>query len=101
MFIKKLDMISPPVTLFFNGADNHSSIFAGILTIIVYILSFALVIYYFLGFINKTNPTAYFFDKFIDDAGIFPLNSFGIFHFIGFKNLYIEGVESYLSLIHI
>jgi len=91
--LKKVDMISPPVTLFFRGEDKHSSIFAGILTIIVYIAIFALAIYYFLGFINKTNPTAYFFDRFQDDAGIFPLNASSIFHYIGLENLNVEGTE--------
>ena len=91
MFLKKLDMISPPVTLFFKGSDNHSSIFAAILTILVYVIVFALAIYYFLGFINKTNPTAFFFDRFIEDSGIFPLNASSIFHYIGLKDIRIEG----------
>jgi hypothetical protein len=91
MFLKKLDMISPPVTLFFKGADNHPSIFAAILTIIVYVGVFAFTIYYFLGFINKTNPTAFFFDRFIEDAGIFPLDATSLFHYVGLKDIRIEG----------
>lgn len=94
MFLKKLDMISPPVTLFFKGSDNHSSIFAAILTILTYAIVFALAIYYFLGFINKTNPTAFFFDRFIEDSGVFPLNASSIFHYIGLKDIRIEGSYS-------
>ena len=84
-------MISPPVTLFFKGADNYPSIFAAILTIIVYVGIFAFTIYYFFGFINKTNPTAFFFDRFIEDSGIFPLNATLLFHYIGLKDIRIEG----------
>ena len=49
-FIKKFDMISPPITLYFKGEDQHSSIFSGILSIIIGLLILAATIYYFLGF---------------------------------------------------
>ena len=58
-FIKKLDMISPPITLYFKGQDQHSSIFSGILSIIVGLFILTTTIYYFLGFINKNDPKAY------------------------------------------
>jgi hypothetical protein len=60
----------------------HSSIFSGILTIIVYIIIFIFGIFYALEFINKKNPTAFFFNKYIEDTGIFPLNSSSLFHYI-------------------
>ena len=82
MFIKKFDMISPPITLFFNGINKHSSIFSGILTIIAYLIVLIVGIYYALEFINKENPTAFFFNRYIEDAGYFPLNTSSIFHFI-------------------
>ena len=83
-FIRKLDMISPPITLYFKGEDQHSSIFSGILSIIVGLIILAATIYYFLGFINKDSPKAYFFNRYIEDAGDFPLNSSSIFNFIQF-----------------
>lgn len=69
MFFMKFDMISPPITLFYKGDYTHSSIFSGILTIIVYIIHFIFIVYYALEFINKKNPTAFFFNKYIKDAG--------------------------------
>ena len=77
-------MISPPITLYFKGEDQHSSIFSGILSIIVGLIILAATIYYFLGFINKDSPKAYFFNRYIEDAGDFPLNSSSIFNFIQF-----------------
>ena len=83
-FIKKFDMISPPITLYFKGEDQHSSIFSGILSILIGLLILAATIYYFLGFINKDNPKSYFFTRYIEDAGDFPLNSSSIFNYIQF-----------------
>ena len=82
MFFKKCDMISPPITLSFKGDYMHSSIFSGILTIIVYVVTLISAIYYALQFINKEKPTAYFFDRFIKDAGKFTFNSSSIFHYL-------------------
>ena len=84
MFIKKLDMLSPPITLYFKGEDQHQSIFSAILSIVSYLLVFAATIYYSLGFINKDNPKAYFFTRFIEDAGTFPVNSSSMFNYIQF-----------------
>ena len=77
-------MISPPITLYFKGDDQHSSIFSGILSIIVGITILTATIYYFLGFINKDSPKAYFFNRYIEDAGNFPVNSSSIFNYIQF-----------------
>ena len=43
-FMKKLDFLSPPITLYFKGEDLHPSIVSAILSIIVYILVFAAAI---------------------------------------------------------
>ena len=83
-FIKKFDIISPPITLYFKGEDQHSSIFSGILSIIISSAILAATIYYFLGFINKDSPKAYFFNRYIEDAGNFPINSSSIFNYIQF-----------------
>ena len=83
-FFKKIDILSPPITLYFKGDREHSSIFSGILSIIVSLLILAATIYYFLGFINKDSPKAYCFSRYIEDAGNFPLNSSSMFNYVQF-----------------
>ena len=82
MILKKLDLVSPPITLYFKGETQHISIFSGILTILTYLLILIAGIYYFLGFINRDNPKAYFFNRYEEDAGSFPVNASSMFNFI-------------------
>ena len=86
MFIKKLDFLSPPITLYFKGELQHGSIFSGILSISSYILVLASIIYYFFGFIKRESPKAYFFTRYVKDAGYFPVNSTQMFNFIQINN---------------
>ena len=86
MFLKKFDMISPPITLYFKGSDSHVSIYSGILTIVSYLILIAAAVYYILEFINRKSPKAYFFTRYIEDADNFPLNATQMFHFIQITN---------------
>jgi hypothetical protein len=87
-------MLSPPITLFFKGENIHSSIFSGILTIVAYIISFIFGIYYSLEFIQKNNPSVFFFDRYTKDSGEFTFNSSSIFHYIELKNSSKENLLS-------
>ena len=82
MFIKKIDLISPPITLYFNGRKSHVSIYSGILSIIYCLIVLGFMILYIIYFIRKNSPKAYFFTRHIEDAGAFPLNSTQMFNFI-------------------
>ena len=86
MFLKKCDLLSPPRTLYFKRQPIPSSLFSGILTIISYTIIFSFIIYYAILYIYKLNPTIYYYTKFTEDAGIFPLNSSSLFHFIRIGN---------------
>ena len=86
MFLKKCDWISPPITLYFKGENSHVSIYSGILSIIAYIIVVAATIYYALEFINRESPKAYFFTRYVEDAGTFPVNSTQMFNFIQVSN---------------
>ena len=107
MFFKKCDLISPRITLYFKGESIHSSIFAGVLTIVSYLTIFSLSIYYTIGYIYRSNPNIYFYTRFVEEAGTFPLNSSSLFHFIrlgdtnnnqaqdiDFKSIRVIGMES-------
>ena len=72
--LKKLDCLSPPITLYYKGENQHSSILSGILSLLYIASLLATAIYYLRKYINKDNPQAYFFNRYIEDAGNFPLN---------------------------
>ena len=82
MWLKKLDWLSPPITLFYKGEGSHVSIYSAILSIIAYTIVVVATFYYALNFINRADPKAYFFNRYIEDAGTFPLNSSQMFNFI-------------------
>jgi len=82
MFFKKLDMISPPITIFYKGNSTHPSIFSGILTLIGYFVAFYFGIRYSIEYIRHQNPQIYYYNRYIEDAGNFPVNSSQIFSFI-------------------
>ena len=82
MFFKKIDLISPPITIFYKGESAHTSIFSGILSLIVYSISTAFGIYYAVNYIKHANPQVYYYNRYVEDAGIFPMNSSSIFNFI-------------------
>ena len=82
MFLKKFDWISPPITLYFKGEGAHVSIYSGLLSIIAYVIVVAATIYYALGFFNRESPKAYFFTRYVEDAGTFPVNATQMFNFI-------------------
>ena len=82
MFLKAMDMLSPKITLYYKRKNTHSSVISGILTIIANILILCFGIIYFLRYINRENPKAYSFNRYINDAGIFSFYDFNFFNFI-------------------
>ena len=82
MFLKKIDIISPPITLHYKGDLSHSSIFAGLLSLIIIILSGILIIYYSIDFIEKKNPSVAYYNRYKTDVGTYHINSTSMFSFI-------------------
>ena len=105
----KLDLITPKISLFFKGKKTHSSVFSGILTLISYIIILIISVYFSLDLIKRQNPGVYFLNRFIEDAGFFPLNSSSMFHFfqftlednsidiVDFNAITIVGLEQYIG----
>ena len=97
MIFKKFDYLSPNVTFYYKGYLSHSSIFSGILSIFSFILIIIIAIYFSLDIIQREHPTAFYFNRFEEDAGTFPLNSSSFFHFISLsidsKEIGDEGVD--------
>jgi len=111
MYIKNFDYLSPPIAFCHQGSLSHSSIVSGILSIISFILIFVMTFYFSLDLIKRRNPAAFYYNRHIDDSGIFPMNSSSAFHFISLslaENDYIDngvdyntfrviGLESYFT----
>ena len=97
MLLKNLDYLSPPVTFYHQGSLSHPSIISGILSIFSFLLIIAAACYFLLDIIKRKNPTAFYFNSFVEDSEIFPLNASSFFHFISlsvnFKELDIGGVD--------
>ena len=86
MFFKKLDYISPPITFYYTGSLSHSSIVSGILSIFSFVLIIVIAIYFSRDLIERKNPTAFYYNHFVDDSGIFPMNSSSLFHYISLQD---------------
>lgn len=97
MFIKNIDFLSPPITFYYKGFHSHTSVISGLLSILAIIMNIAQAVYFSLDIINRKEFNAYYFNTFVDDAGIFPFNSSSFFHFISLgengKDFWREGVD--------
>ena len=82
MFIKKLDYLSPPITFYHQGLLFHSSFVSGIISILSILIIIIFTVYYSLELIKKKNPKSSSYYTYIEDSGIFPMNSSSLFHFI-------------------
>ena len=106
MILHSLDLLSPEITFFYKGLSHHFNILSGILALMTYSLIFGFSIYFFLEFINKKNPTAYFYNMFVEDAGYYSMDSSSMFHYITFsetpkkidyKSVNIYGIPTFLN----
>ena len=84
--IMMLDWISSPITLYYTDENAHVSIPSAILSIIAYALVVVAGFYYALLFINRGSPKSYFFTRYVEDAGTFPVNHEQMFNFIQVSN---------------
>ena len=85
MYLRKIDFLSPKLTLYFFKQSSHSNFINGIITIITLIIYLVALAYFSLDIIYRTNGTAYLYNRIIDDAGIFSMKD-SIFHYINIIN---------------
>jgi hypothetical protein len=88
MILKRLDIVSPRITFYYNGSLIHSSIFSGILSIISVLLIIGFSTPFINDLIKKKNLNAFYYISFIEDAPTLMINSTSLFHFV---NLAING----------
>ena len=76
MFCKKLDILSPPITLYNKGLLYHSSKSSIILSIISFILIALFTIAEFTMFIfSSDRPTLNSYNKYVSESGAIEFNS--------------------------
>ena len=82
--MKKIDFLSPKITLYNKGLLYHTTLISSILTILAVFEIFIISLNYLRSITNRDIqiPQISSMSYFIDDAGILPINSKGFFHFI-------------------
>ena len=98
--LKKIDFLSPKITLYHNGELSHSSWISGIISLIQIIIMILCGIYYSLDLIYHREPRSFFYYRFIDNAGFYPINSSSFFHFISIstnENIAVDYDFDFLS----
>jgi len=83
-FMKKIDFLSPQITLYNKGLLHHTTLISSILTILAVFEIFIISINYLNSISNRDiqKPQISSISCFIEDAGILPISSKGFFHFI-------------------
>ena len=94
MFFKYLDLLSPPITFYYNGLSSHSSISSGILNILSYLIILSCAGYFLSLISQRKNPKIFYSNNFFEDAGTYDINSSSLFHFINIesKSRYFENL---------
>ena len=86
MILKKCDLLSPPITLYFKGDLKHASIFSAVLSIAAKIIEISFALYYIVQFLKKANPKIYSYNRYAEEKDAFPLNSSSMFHYVNIPN---------------
>ena len=83
--LKSCDILYPRISLYYKGLLRHSSNCSGLLSILSVFLIIFFSFYFSKEIYDRKNPTAYYYNRFIENIHPFYFNSSGIFHSI---NLY-------------
>ena len=93
MFIRNLDYLSPSITFYHKKFLSHTSIISGILSILSYIIIIGFAVYFSLDIFKRKNPKAFYYNRFIEDAGVFPFNASSLFHFINLTHTNMKIID--------
>lgn len=99
MFLRKIDFLSPEITLYNKGLLYHSSLISSILTIILFliVISFSIQYLSILWQREKEDPKISFYYRFLEYVGEYTINTSSFFHFININsykdNLFYEEID--------
>ena len=101
------DLLSPEITFHYKGKLRHSSNSSGILSILSIIITMIVSIIFALE-LKRKNPSAFYYNRYIENIIPTPYNSSGLFHLINVSDTHfpyesnrlfsIIGVENHLNL---
>ena len=80
--MKKIDFLSPPITLFHLERRTHTSRIGGCLVIIMSSIYIGYITYILYHLIKHSKITSIFYQKFQFEAGYYSFNTSSIFHFL-------------------
>ena len=83
---KYFDLLSPPITFYYNGYNSHASITSGVLNIISYLIILSCAGYFLSTITKRKNPKVFYSYNYNEDAGTFDINSSSLFHFISIES---------------
>ena len=97
MFLKEIDFLSPPISLYYQGSSSYSSIGSGILSIITILLIIYFSVRKIIDLFSRGHEilNSNSFSFFVEDAGTIPLNSSSLFHFISIEDFNNKGKEEF------
>ena len=85
--IKKLDLLSPPITLFYLERRTHTSKIGGSFVLLLIFFCASYIIYRLYLIIGHKKLTSLYYKKFENDIGQYFLNSSSIYFFIQFHSM--------------
>lgn len=86
MLFRRIDFLTPRITLYQQGYSSHTSICSGIISLITVIVIILLGVYYSIDFIDKKKPSGFYFQRFMENAGIYSFDSSSFLHYINLEN---------------
>lgn len=89
MIIKKFDILSPPITLYYSRFLGHKSIISGVFTIIEYIGLIIVTLYYLTTLVLRETQNFFYYKQKLNDQRNFQLTNENLFHYLTFQDSFI------------
>ncbi len=97
MFLYQLDILSSPITIYYNKREKHSSFISVFLSFIIYFTGLFLTIYFFIDFLKRKYPSTFFYKTILEDTGKIYLNKSDFFHFLNiYSNNSYDNTDNYI-----
>ena len=97
MILYHLDILSSPITIYYNKREKHSSFFSVFLSFIIYFTGLFLTIYFFIDLLKRKYPSTFFYKTILEDTGKIHLNKSDFFHFLNiYSNNSYDNTDNYI-----